>query len=333
MITLTAILELAKSQVGYLEKKSPMNEDSMIENAGTNNYTKYGRDLVKNIGSPFADGVAWCEMYVTWLFWKLGGKQAVMENLYGLSAYTPTSAGYFKNNNSWYVGKAPKPGYQIFFKNSQRICHTGLVTRCQGGYVYTIEGNTSSSAGVVANGGCVKEKSYPVSYNKIAGYGIPKCFKDNTQKISVDLRPQVKQVQQFLNKTYLGELNRLGICKAPLAVEGVYDKMTRQAILGLWKNHANHMLNMKLDVQNSLFGTQCRAAAGKFVLKRGDTGFLCELAQCLLKVNGFYDGPIDGIFGAGTQKGVLDYQVAHSLITEASGQNFIGQQVWYSLFN
>ena len=40
-------------------------------------------------------------------------------------------------------------------------------------YVYTIEGNTSSESGVVANGGCVREKKYKLTYNRIAGYGRP----------------------------------------------------------------------------------------------------------------------------------------------------------------
>lgn len=39
--------------------------------------------------------------------------------------------------------------------------------------VYTIEGNTSSAAGVVPNGGCVRDKSYPRNAKYIAGYGRP----------------------------------------------------------------------------------------------------------------------------------------------------------------
>lgn len=39
--------------------------------------------------------------------------------------------------------------------------------------MYTIEGNTSSAAGVVENGGCVQDKSYPLTYSKIGGYGRP----------------------------------------------------------------------------------------------------------------------------------------------------------------
>ena len=50
---------------------------------------------------------------------------------------------------------------------------TGIVEKVAGGRVYTIEGNTSSAAGVVENGGCVQDKSYPLTYSKIGGYGRP----------------------------------------------------------------------------------------------------------------------------------------------------------------
>lgn len=39
--------------------------------------------------------------------------------------------------------------------------------------VYTIEGNTNSNNGVIANGGAVKLKSYDLNSKKIAGYGRP----------------------------------------------------------------------------------------------------------------------------------------------------------------
>ena len=64
--------------------------------------------------------------------------------------------------------------YQIFFKNSSgNAQHTGLVYKVDNKYVYTIEGNTSSAKGVVANGGCVRLKQYALNYNRIMGYGRP----------------------------------------------------------------------------------------------------------------------------------------------------------------
>ena len=47
------------------------------------------------------------------------------------------------------------------------------MTEVKDGRVYTVEGNTSSQAGIVANGGCVAQKSYDLHDPGIAGYGRP----------------------------------------------------------------------------------------------------------------------------------------------------------------
>ena len=87
------------------------------------------------------------------------------------SGYTPTSAGYFKNKGQWHT--TPKVGDIIFFKNSVRICHTGIVIMVSGDKVYTIEGNTSDGVEVIPNGGAVCAKSYKLNNSSIAGYGRP----------------------------------------------------------------------------------------------------------------------------------------------------------------
>ena len=51
--------------------------------------------------------------------------------------------------------------------------HTGIVIDVTGSTITTIEGNTSSAAGVVANGGAVRDKRYSVGYNQIGGFGRP----------------------------------------------------------------------------------------------------------------------------------------------------------------
>lgn len=340
MITIKQVLDLAISQVGYLEKASPKDEDSMVANAGANNFTKYGRDLVKNVGSPYADGVSWCDEFCDWLFWKLGGKQAIMENLYGLSAYTPTSAGYFKNNNAWYIGKSPKPGYQIFFKNSQRICHTGIVLKCENGMVYTIEGNTSSAKGVVANGGCVAQKSYSVSYARIAGYGIPKCARDQSSivvptasQVRKAHEKDVKQVQKYVNKNFIPELKKAGVLKGDLIVDGDYGKMTRQAILAKWKLELKNTFGSKLDPINSAFGPSCLKETLRCPLTNGSTGTFAVIAQLLLKAKGFYTGDITGIIDSDTCKAIISFERAFNLIVDPENVVKVGQQVWYRLFN
>ncbi|MCM1232643.1 MAG: SH3 domain-containing protein [Ruminococcus flavefaciens] len=167
------VLKIAEAEVGYLEKKSNSQLDDKTANAGSNNWTKYGRDLIKEIGSPYSNGCAWCDMFTDWCFIKAYGKERAKELLGGWSAYTPTSAQYFKNMGQWYTNN-PKIGDVIFFKNTTRICHTGIVYNVDSQKVYTIEGNTSGASGVIANGGGVCKKSYALSYANIAGYGRPK---------------------------------------------------------------------------------------------------------------------------------------------------------------
>ena len=172
-MSLENLLKIAENEVGYLEKKTKSQLDSKTANAGSNNWTKYGQDLIKEIGSPYANGVAWCDMFVDWCFLKAFGKEKAKELLGGWSAYTPTSAQYFKKLNQWNTSN-PMVGDIIFFKNSSRICHTGIVYNVDSQKVYTIEGNTSGANRLIANGGGVCKKSYSLSYANIAGYGRPK---------------------------------------------------------------------------------------------------------------------------------------------------------------
>ena len=167
------VLSIANAEIGYLEKKTNAYLDDKTKNAGSNNYTKYARDLLKWIGSPFSQGTAWCQTFVQWLFVTAFGVDKAKQMLGGWTAYTPTGVQYFKNIGRWYTSK-PKVGDQIYFKNSTRVCHTGLVYKVDSTYVYTIEGNTSGASGVIANGGGVCAKKYALNYKNIAGYGRPK---------------------------------------------------------------------------------------------------------------------------------------------------------------
>ena len=166
------LILLAESEIGYLEKKSNSQLDDKTANAGSNNYTKYGRDMVKWVGSPYTNGAAWCQTFISYCLCSCFGVDQAKRLSGGWSAYTPTSAQYYKNMGRWYTSN-PQPGDQIFFKNTQRICHTGLVYSVDANYVYTIEGNTSGASGVIANGGGVCNKKYALNYKNIAGYGRP----------------------------------------------------------------------------------------------------------------------------------------------------------------
>lgn len=178
MNAIEKLIALAESEVGYCEKSkvavtsNPLILNDKTNGAGDGNMTKYSRDILKWVGAPYAQGVPWCDIFVDWCFISAFGVDKAKDIIGGWSAYTPTSAQYYKNMGRWYT--APEVGDQIFFKNATRINHTGIVYKVDSTKVYTIEGNTSSNSEIVENGGCVAKKSYLLSNPRIAGYGRPK---------------------------------------------------------------------------------------------------------------------------------------------------------------
>ncbi|MEY8357091.1 CHAP domain-containing protein [Lachnospiraceae bacterium 54-53] len=168
MSAVEKLLETAKAEVGYLEKKSDSQLDSKTNNAGSNNYTRYAAELY-----PSLQGQPWCDMFVDWCFMRTFGEVTAQRLLGGgYSAYTPTSAQYYKNKGRYYKSD-PLPGDQIFFRNDIRIYHTGIVDKVTSSKVYTVEGNTSSGTEVIANGGAVCKKEYALTNSRIDGYGRP----------------------------------------------------------------------------------------------------------------------------------------------------------------
>lgn len=181
MTAVEKVIDLAKSEVGYLEKASNHDLDSKTANAGYNNWTKYARDLDnENFYNTKKNGFAWCDVFVDWLLYKCFGLDNMMKMTGQPKGISNSGAGcgdsmYFYRQIGQ-VFTSPQPGDQIFFWNSTKTAkgHTGLVIKVDGKKVYTIEGNTSSAAGVVANGGCVCEKCYDINNSRIVGYGRPK---------------------------------------------------------------------------------------------------------------------------------------------------------------
>ena len=176
------VINIARAEVGYLEKASNKDLDDKTANAGSKNYTKYARDMdaINGFYNGKKQGVAWCDIFVDWCFVQAygidEGRALLCQPLKSCGAGCKYSRNYYKAKGRLF--DTPQPGDQIFFYpadgiGGSAIAHTGLVVGVDSSYVYTIEGNTSSESGVVANGGCVREKKYKLSYNRIAGYGRP----------------------------------------------------------------------------------------------------------------------------------------------------------------
>ena len=120
----------------------------------------------------FNERVAWCACFVSWCANECG---------YIDTGIIPKFAGcvwgvdWFQDRGQWADGTAtPVPGMIIFFDwhspdgesgpQDGLSDHVGIVARVEDGRVYTIEGNTSDSC---------RERSYPIGYYEILGYGIP----------------------------------------------------------------------------------------------------------------------------------------------------------------
>lgn len=166
--TVSKLLEIARAELGYKEKETNSQLDDKTANAGDGNWTKYARDLHSaGYYQAAKNGYAWCDMFVDWCFWKLGGSKEKGEwlecqtGLYGAGCEWSSDcyrrAGRFDKN--------PKPGDQIFFGKTDAEEHTGIVEKIENGMVHTIEGNASNMC---------KRCTYSLTSSKIVGYGHPR---------------------------------------------------------------------------------------------------------------------------------------------------------------
>lgn len=150
MNAIDKLIQIAKNEVGYLEKASNSQLDSKTANAGSNNYTKYWRDV-----KPSYQGQPWCAGFVSWCFMKAFGQEKAKKLLkHWPYVYCPTMADLFTLNSN------PKVGDIVIFYRNGVFAHTGIVIKVSGDRFWTVEGNTSGGSTIIANGGGVCQKSY-----------------------------------------------------------------------------------------------------------------------------------------------------------------------------
>lgn len=150
MNVINKLIQIAKNEVGYLEKASNSQLDSKTANAGENNYTKYWRDI-----KPDYQGQPWCAAFVSWCMMKAFGLDAAKKLLkHWPYVYCPTMAVLFTLNSN------PKVGDVVIFYRNGTFTHTGIVIKVSGDRFWTVEGNTSGGSTIIANGGGVCQKNY-----------------------------------------------------------------------------------------------------------------------------------------------------------------------------
>lgn len=150
MNAIDKLIQIAKNEIGYLEKASNSQLDSKTANAGENNYTKYWQDI-----KPDYQGQPWCAAFVSWCMMKAFGLDTAKKLLkHWPYVYCPTMADLFTLNSN------PKVGDIVIFYRNGTFTHTGIVIKVSGDRFWTVEGNTSGGSTIIANGGGVCQKSY-----------------------------------------------------------------------------------------------------------------------------------------------------------------------------
>ncbi len=176
--TAKKVINVAREEVGYLEKKSNKDLNSKTKNAGSANYTKYGEWFGDNPDY-------WCAMFICWCFYKAFGYKlgkAILCGVYSAACETMRQA--FISAGRY--NQTPKVGSLVFFSGSRHrgANHIAIIYMIKNGYIYTIEGNTSGGSGVIDNGGGVAYKSYKISNTRILGYGHPEYEEDAAEETS-----------------------------------------------------------------------------------------------------------------------------------------------------
>jgi hypothetical protein len=198
MNTVDKVLKVASNEVGYLEKSKTAyqkNHDIIYEKtagAGSDNYTKYGKELHDIYPSVMDFPAYWCDAFVDWCFYKAYGVATAKSLLNGnFDDYTVASCQMYKSHNA--IFDYPKVGDQVFFTKNGKVSgchHTGIVYQVDNAYFYTIEGNTSNANEVVSNGGGVARKKYSIpQYKNKVLFGRPKY--DVEQKSIDELAQEV----------------------------------------------------------------------------------------------------------------------------------------------
>lgn len=276
------VIEVAKSQVGYLEKKSDKDLDSKTGNAGRNNYTKYGEWFGVN-------PILWCAVFICWCFAQAYGSVA-KEMLYGgYSAACETMRQRFIKAGRY--NKEPKAGDCIFFSGTRHAGanHIGIVWKVDGSKIYTIEGNTNGANGVIDNGGGVALKSYSKSYSRIMGYGHPDYnIDDTTSKPATTTKPTTKPTIE--KKKEIEEDGEWGKATTKLAQKVFGTEVDGIVSRQIMKYHTKYLPNC-LSSSWQFFETPSKYKGG---------------SQLIRAIQDWCDVDIDGLCGPGTVKALQD---------------------------
>lgn len=175
------VLEIAATEIGYLAAADPQPG------------SKYGRWAAAVSGQAWLAGparsIAWCNLFVSWVFAAAGQGSAIGVEGRKVFAYTVAHRAWFHSRGLIVPVHEALPGDVVFFDwrpGGDPVEHVGIVERnLGGGVLQTIEGNTSGGAtGSQAHGGGVWRR---VRRRGIATICRPQWKPQENQVISKEL--------------------------------------------------------------------------------------------------------------------------------------------------
>lgn len=167
MASIQKLLEIAKAENGYLEKRKNCPTANLYEKVGnyvgSDNWTKYWKDCA-NLGLANYQGSYWCIAGIFWCMIQAFGLETAQKLcLQKFMINCQATHDLFKKVNRVY--KNPKVGDIVVFWNGSRFNHAELVVSVNGDVIKTCGFNTSAvtSCTVYNGGACRYGKVYSLT--------------------------------------------------------------------------------------------------------------------------------------------------------------------------
>ena len=367
MGSLNDLLKRCEDEVGYIEKESNSNLDSKTENKGTNNYTKYSRD-VNAAGLKGYQGQPWCATYQFWQEIQEFGVDKALKNWHmtkdtyvGYNCFST----YYKFRDAGKISSTPKVGALVIFKSS----HMGRVTKISGNTFYTNEGNTSQKT-YDRNGGMVANKSYSINDPNIKGFCIIDYEEEKAPTPAPAKRNYLMKGDKGAEvKTMQENLIYVGFSCGKAGCDGDFGKATEDAVKAFQKSNgltvdgkygvkskekletlvakkkkesekpatpAYTKTQFIKDVQKAIgvtvdgiVGKKTLAAVKNLIVSKSKNNkhAVVKPLQKYLNAQGFACGTADGIFGTKSHNAVVAFQKKYKL----SADGIVGKNTWNKL--
>lgn len=295
-----SVINIASDEIGYLEKSwAAYNENPDViydktAGAGRDNVTKYAKEMddLEVYNGP-KNGYPWCKVFIDWCMVQALGLDRAGELLHGWTAGVTQAYNWFNANGQ--ISNTPEVGALIIFGDCD---HIGIVIDYDDSRVYTIEGNTSGTIGLVANGGSVAQKSYSRNSSYIKCYAIPE-YEDEPGPTpptppTPGGDPVIVDIQRWVNSYGLD-----------IAEDGEFGPETLWGLTCVYQIELNTQFYAGLDV-DGIFGQDTYKHTP--IVGYGAQGNITKCIQAVLYCKGYDTNGIDGLYYDGTAAAVTEFQ-------------------------